>query len=101
MVTPSFVIIGEPNFLSITTLRPRGPRVTLTESASLLTPRSRARRALVSNARDLAAMKTFRGTNQPGIESVPATHRRQELFERELAGGRAGAGARLPHEIRP
>src|SRR3954447_21252938 len=70
--------MGDVNFLSITTLRPRGPRVTLTESASLLTPRSRARRASVSNARILAAMRTFRGTNQPGLESVPATRRRQE-----------------------
>ncbi len=33
-VTPSFVIVGEPNFLSITTLRPLGPRVIFTASAS-------------------------------------------------------------------
>src|SRR4051812_24453120 len=45
MVTPSLVIVGAPNFLSRTTLRPRGPRVTLTVSASLSTPRSSARRA--------------------------------------------------------
>src|SRR5262245_45758570 len=37
-VTPSLVIVGEPNFLSRTTLRPLGPRVTFTASASLLTP---------------------------------------------------------------
>src|ERR1017187_9004311 len=37
-VTPSLVIVGEPNFFSMTTLRPFGPRVTLTASASLLTP---------------------------------------------------------------
>jgi hypothetical protein len=36
---------GAPNFLSRTTLRPFGPRVTLTASASLFTPASRARRA--------------------------------------------------------
>src|SRR5205809_1308388 len=41
-VTPSFVIVGEPNFLSRTTLRPFGPRVTLTASASWLMPRSTA-----------------------------------------------------------
>src|SRR6202795_1947485 len=41
-VTPSLVIVGEPNFLSRTTLRPWGPSVTLTASASLLTPRSTA-----------------------------------------------------------
>ena len=38
-VTPSLVIVGEPNFLSRTTLRPLGPSVTLTASASWLTPR--------------------------------------------------------------
>src|SRR6476660_658743 len=44
-VTPSLVIVGEPNFFSMTTLRPRGPKVTLTASASLLTPRRIACRA--------------------------------------------------------
>jgi hypothetical protein len=33
MVTPSLVIVGAPNFLSRTTLRPLGPSVTLTASA--------------------------------------------------------------------
>src|SRR5204863_7929070 len=37
-VTPSLVIVGEPNFLSRMTLRPLGPSVTLTASARLLTP---------------------------------------------------------------
>src|SRR5712692_3944616 len=41
-VTPSLVIVGDPNFLSRTTLRPFGPRVTLTASASWLMPRSTA-----------------------------------------------------------
>src|SRR5438876_6187510 len=44
-VTPSFVIVGDPNFLSMTTLRPLGPSVTFTASASLLTPRTSAWRA--------------------------------------------------------
>src|ERR1700723_2649087 len=38
-VTPSLVMVGEPNFFSITTLRPLGPRVTLTASARRFTPR--------------------------------------------------------------
>ena len=38
-VTPSLVMTGEPNFLSRTTLRPLGPRVTFTASASRFTPR--------------------------------------------------------------
>src|SRR4051794_4576195 len=60
MVTPSLVIVGEPYFLPRTTLRPRGPSVTFTELASLLTPRSNARRASDRNARVLAAIKSFR-----------------------------------------
>ena len=49
MDTPSLVIVGAPNFLSSTTLRPLGPMVTRTASASLLTPASSARRASSSN----------------------------------------------------
>ncbi len=56
MVTPSLVIVGEPNFLSRTTLRPLGPRVTFTASARMLAPRSSARRAFSSNTSCFAAM---------------------------------------------
>ena len=45
METPSFVIVGAPHFFSSTTLRPFGPRVTRTASASLFMPLSRDRRA--------------------------------------------------------
>jgi hypothetical protein len=45
IVTPSFVIVGEPVSFSSTTLRPLGPSVTFTASAILLTPLSRRRRA--------------------------------------------------------
>src|SRR5580693_4908233 len=38
-VTPSLVMIGAPNFFSITALRPLGPRVIFTASARALTPR--------------------------------------------------------------
>src|SRR3954453_1854012 len=58
MVTPSLVMVGAPNFLSITTLRPLGPSVTLTVSASALTPRSSDRRAFSSNWR-IFAMRVF------------------------------------------
>ena len=37
-VTPSLVMVGAPKLFSMTTLRPLGPRVTLTASASALTP---------------------------------------------------------------
>ena len=54
MDTPSLVIVGAPHFFSRTTLRPLGPRVTLTASASWFMPRSRPRRASSSNAIILA-----------------------------------------------
>jgi hypothetical protein len=38
-VTPSFVMMGEPNFFSITAFRPFGPSVIFTASARMLTPR--------------------------------------------------------------
>ena len=41
-VTPSLVMVGEPNFLSRMTLRPLGPSVTLTALARRLTPRRMA-----------------------------------------------------------
>ena len=47
--TPSLVIVGAPHFLSSTTLRPLGPSVTLTVSASRLRPLSMPRRASSSN----------------------------------------------------
>src|SRR5215213_11694823 len=48
IVTPSFVIVGEPNFLSSTTLRPLGPMVTFTASARRSMPRFSERRAVSS-----------------------------------------------------
>src|SRR5215207_3209038 len=44
-VTPSCVTVGAPNFLSSATLRPLGPSVVATASATLSTPRCRPRRA--------------------------------------------------------
>ena len=48
-VTPSFVIWGAPNFFSIITLRPLGPRVTLTASANSSTPFFNSSRAWILN----------------------------------------------------
>src|SRR3954449_1298976 len=45
MLTPSLVMVGAPHFFSRTTLRPFGPSVTLTASASWFIPRSSPRRA--------------------------------------------------------
>src|SRR5579862_6964939 len=49
-------MVGLPHFLSSTTVRPRGPRVTFTASATLLTPLSRARRAFSSYKSVFAAI---------------------------------------------
>src|SRR5690348_5219983 len=63
-VTPSLVMVGAPHFLSITTLRPRGPSVTLTVSASLSTPRSSERRASSSNSRILGITTSTYGLDR-------------------------------------
>ena len=55
-VTPSLVTEGAPNFLSMITLRPLGPRVTFTASASASTPFFRRSRASRSNLMFLAAI---------------------------------------------
>src|SRR5437867_1965760 len=55
-VTPSLVTVGEPHFLSSTTLRPRGPRVTLTALARTSTPSRMACRACSLKSNCLAAM---------------------------------------------
>src|SRR5260221_3941054 len=55
-VKPPLVMLGEPNFLSRTTLRPFGPSVTLTARLSFSTPRSNALRASSSNNNCFAAM---------------------------------------------
>ena len=59
MVTPSLVMVGAPNFLSRTTLRPLGPSVTLTASASPSTPRLRERRAVSSKISCLATVSVI------------------------------------------
>jgi hypothetical protein len=51
-VTPSLVMRGAPNDLSMTTLRPLGPSVTFTALARMSTPRSMRSRA--SDAENVA-----------------------------------------------
>src|SRR3954469_8541074 len=53
-VTPSFVTVGEPHDFSMTTLRPRGPRVALTVSARMFTPSRIRLRPAASNKISLA-----------------------------------------------
>ncbi|MNP35034.1 hypothetical protein D3C76_1283490 [compost metagenome] len=53
-VTPSLVMCGAPKERSITTLRPLGPKVTLTASASTFTPAIIFERAESPNFTSLA-----------------------------------------------
>src|SRR5450759_4847742 len=62
MLTPSLVMVGPPHFFSRTTLRPFGPSVTRTASASWFMPRSSPRRASSSNAIIFATWWSFLGT---------------------------------------
>src|SRR5262245_37043640 len=55
-LTPSFVTVGEPHFLSSTTLRPRGPSVTFTAFARISTPFMISARACSLNRSILAAI---------------------------------------------
>ena len=54
--TPSLVMVGAPKDFSNTTLRPFGPRVTFTASASTFTPVTMRLRAESPNFTSLAAM---------------------------------------------
>src|SRR3979411_1651771 len=58
-VTPSLVIVGGPKDFSMTTLRPFGPSVTFTASASVLTPLRMASRARTSNRISLDMAGSF------------------------------------------
>src|SRR5206468_9280593 len=55
-VTPSLVTVGAPHDFSRTTFRPRGPSVTVTASARMLTPRRTLVRASSPNRTIFAAM---------------------------------------------
>ncbi len=78
IVTPSLVIVGEPNFLSRTTFRPLGPMVTLTASARWSMPRFSERRALSSKMICLANL-----TLPPGFVGDPSETDRSALDDRE------------------
>src|SRR5678809_1496768 len=58
-VTPSLVTVGEPQLFSMMTFRPRGPSVTLTVLARMLSPLAMLWRALCENTISLAAMTSI------------------------------------------
>src|SRR6185295_2665151 len=55
-VTPSLVTVGDPHDFSITTLRPRGPKVTLTVFARMSSPVAMRCRASCENTMVFADM---------------------------------------------
>src|SRR6478735_1546022 len=55
-VTPSLVTVGEPQLFSMMTFRPRGPSVTFTVLARMLSPLAMLWRALCAKTISLAAM---------------------------------------------
>ena len=57
--TPSLVTVGAPKDLSSTTLRPLGPKVTLTASARVFTPLSMRPRASSPNCTSFALIACF------------------------------------------
>src|SRR5277367_1334648 len=65
-VTPSLVMRGAPNDLSSTTLRPLGPKVTLTALARMSTPRNILSRASTENLTSLAAIIASPGVMKSG-----------------------------------
>src|SRR5690606_18195636 len=56
-LTPSFVTVGAPHFLSSTTLRPFGPSVAFTALLSFVTPASTPRRASSPNSSCFAMLQ--------------------------------------------
>ena len=76
IVTPSLTTSGAPNFFSSTTLRPFGPRVTLTASARASTPRSRAARDASEKRISLAIEGLGNKAMVSGSHNAPAERRR-------------------------
>src|SRR5207249_6372041 len=70
-VTPSLVTVGDPNFLSSTTLRPLGPSVALTARLNFSTPLRRDWRASSSK------INCFPGINQMIVDGFNSC----ELFD--------------------
>src|SRR5581483_1942250 len=82
-VTPSLVTFGAPKDFSSTTLRPRGPRVTVTASARMLTPRRIFSRASWLNFTSFAAMAYVPPSTFEHAEDVLLAHD-EMLFAVEL-----------------
>ena len=92
-VTPSLVVRGAPNDLSMMTLRPLGPSVTFTALASVSTPRSMRSRASAENLTSLAAIV---GLTPAILGIVTSVQWRVSGQSRASAQRRAPPGPALP-----
>src|SRR6185295_16621547 len=90
--TPSLVMLGAPHDFSSTTFRPRGPSVTVTASARMLTPRSTLARASALNSTDFAAIA--RSSYASGSTTQPREAGRSPSSV--VASGTRGEHARRP-----
>src|SRR6266404_5825523 len=99
-VTPSLVIRGAPKLLSRTTLRPFGPKVTLTASVRMSMPRSIRSRASVPSRTSLAAMiVSSSALVASGSAAVDDTHDVGFLHDHQLLAVDLDLGARpLPEQ---
>src|SRR5262245_43313327 len=84
-VTPSWVTVGAPNFLSSATLRPLGPRVVLTALARVSMPFLSERRACSSKTSCLAMVVQFplRDAYAPRSPPLPASELLLVLEDRQ------------------
>src|SRR5213078_4864340 len=101
---PSLVMRGAPNDLSSTTLRPFGPRVTLTALARMSTPRSMRSRASTENLTSLAAMTGELLKLETWLSAIAgsAKCRRPRRSPRVLPGRPYGSARLLldhPHDV--
>ena len=71
MDTPSLVMVGAPHFFSSTTLRPFGPRVTRTASASWFMPRSRRAASFLVELDDLGHRGVLRWSQPSAVSAAP------------------------------
>src|SRR5882724_10826081 len=98
-VTPSLVMRGAPKLLSSTTLRPFGPRVTLTALARTSMPRSILSRASTENLTSLAAMFSvpLMSVDLPASSVAEAAHAARRDEKRFALRGLLAGGGLVGH----
>src|SRR6516165_10566793 len=86
-VTPSLVTVGEPHDFSMMTFRPRGPSVTLTVLARMLSPLAMLWRALCEKTISLAAIVVSLSLLNHGEDVVLAEDQVFRAVDLDLVAG--------------